>query len=335
MAERKMTMREALNLALEQALGKDESVFLLGEDIADSSGGGILGVTAGLSTKYGEDRVVDTPISEAAIMGAAIGAALEGRRPVAEIMMMDFIGIAMDQLVNHAAKMRFMTAGGTTSPLTVRTAVLSGMGTGATHSQSLEGWFMGLPGVKVVMPSSPADAKGLLTTAIFDDDPVLFLEPVKLLGTRGIVPVEEYAIPFGVANTVRAGGDVTIVTYGWGVAQSLAAAAELEAEGIGVEVLDLRTLLPLDMPAMLEAVDRTRRAVVVTTSVRFGGPSAEIAATLTENLFDRLLAPVARVGAQFTPIPSSPVLEAAHFPDPQRIADAVRRTVGIGATVGG
>ncbi|MEU9272982.1 alpha-ketoacid dehydrogenase subunit beta [Streptomyces sp. NPDC048251] len=334
MAERKMTMREALNLALEQALARDERVFLLGEDIADASGGGILGVTAGLSTKYGDDRVVDTPISEAAIMGAAIGAALDGRRPVAEIMMMDFIGIAMDQLVNHAAKMRFMTAGRTTSPITVRAAVLSGMGTGATHSQSLEGWFMGLPGIKVVMPSSPADAKGLLTTAIFDDDPVLFLEPVKLLGTRGMVPVEEYSIPFGQANIVRAGTDVTIITYGWGVPQSLTAAAELEAEGISVEVVDLRTLLPLDTPTMVDSVSRTRRAVVVTTSVRFGGPSAEIAATLTENLFDELEVPVTRVGAQFTPVPSSPVLEAAHFPDPQRIADAVRRTVGTRAKAG-
>ncbi|GGM97935.1 alpha-ketoacid dehydrogenase subunit beta [Streptomyces fuscichromogenes] len=335
MAERNMTMREALNLALEQALARDERVFLLGEDIADASGGGILGVTNGLSTKYGEDRVIDTPISEAAITGAAIGAALDGRRPVAEIMMMDFIGIAMDQIVNHAAKMRYMTAGRTTSPITVRAAVVAGMGTGATHSQSLESWFMGVPGIKVVMPSSPADAKGLLTTAIFDDDPVLFLEPVKLLGARGMVPVEEHAIPFGQANTVRIGTDVTIVTYGWGVPMSQAAAAELEAEGISVEILDLRTLLPLDVPAMLEAVNRTRRAVVVTTSVRFGGPSAEIAATLTENLFDRLVAPVARVGAQFTPIPSAPVLEAAHFPDAERIADAVRRTVGVRAGVGG
>ncbi|PAK25693.1 alpha-ketoacid dehydrogenase subunit beta [Streptomyces sp. alain-838] len=328
-----MTMREALNLALEQALAKDERVFLLGEDIADASGGGILGVTSGLSTKYGEDRVVDTPISEAAIAGAAIGAALDGRRPVAEIMMMDFIGIAMDQIVNHAAKTRFMTAGRTTSPITVRAAVVSGMGTGATHSQALEGWFMGVPGMKVVIPSSPADAKGLLTTAIFDDDPVLFLEPVKLYGTRGMVPVEEYSIPFGRANTVRAGTDVTVLTYGWGVPQSLAAAAELEAEGVSVEVVDLRTLLPLDTETMLEAVGRTRRAVVVTTSVRFGGPSAEIAATVTEGLFGELAAPVARVGAQFTPIPSSSVLEAAHFPDARRIADAVRRTVGTRAAV--
>lgn len=334
MDERKMTMREALNLALDQALAKDERVFLLGEDIADASGGGILGVTAGLSGKYGDDRVIDTPISEAAIVGAAIGAALDGRLPVAEIMMMDFIGIAMDQIANHAAKMRYMTAGRATSPITVRTAVLSGMGTGATHSQSLESWFMGVPGLKVVVPSSPADAKGLLTTAIFDEDPVIFLETVKLLGTRGSVPVEEYSIPFGQANTVRSGTDVTVVTYGWGVAQSLAAAAELESEGVSVQVLDLRTLLPLDVPSVLESVSRTRRAVVVTTSVGFGGPSGELAATISENLFDELLAPVARVGAQFTPIPPAPALEAAHFPDPQRIADAVRQTMGAPVTLG-
>ncbi len=334
MEEREMTMQQALNLALDQALAKDESVFLLGEDITDEAGGGIVGVTAGLSTKYGLDRVCNTPISEAAIVGAAIGAALDGRRPVAEVMIMDFIGIALDQIANHAAKMRFMTAGRTTSPITVRAAVLSGMGTGATHSQSLEGWFMGIPGLKVVMPSSPADAKGLLTTAIFDDDPVLFIETVKLLGTKGMVPVDEYSIPFGQANIVRPGTDVTIVTYGRGVPESVAAAAELEAEGISVEVVDLRTLLPLDTQTIVESVGRTRRAVVVTYSVRFGGPSAEIAATINEHLFGELAAPVARVGAQFTPIPPASVLEAAHFPDPQRIADAVRRTVGAPSTVG-
>ena len=334
MEEREMTMQQALNLALDQALAKDESVFLIGEDITDEAGGGIVGVTAGLSTKYGVDRVLDTPISEAAIVGAAIGAALDGRRPVAEIMIMDFIGIAIDQIANHAAKMRFMTAGRTTSPITVRVAALSGMGTGATHSQSLEHWFMGMPGLKVVVPSSPADAKGLLTTAIFDDDPVVFVETARLLGTRGMVPVDDYAIPFGQANVVRPGTDVTIVTYGRGVPESVTAADELDAEGISVEIIDLRTLVPMDTETVFESVRRTRRAVAVTYSVRFGGPSAEIAATINEHCFGDLAAPVARVGAQFTPIPSASVLEAAHFPDPQRIADAVRRTVGAPATLG-
>ena len=333
MQERKMTMKEALNLALDQALAKSERVFLLGEDIADP-GGGIVGVTAGLSTKYGHDRVLDTPISEAAIVGTAIGAALDGRIPVAEIMIMDFIGIAIDQIANHAAKMRYMTGGRTTSPITVRVAVLSGMGTGATHSQSLEGWFMGIPGLKVVIPSSPADAKGLLTTAIFDEDPVLFVETVKLLGIRGVVPVDEYSIPFGQANIVRPGTDVTIVTYGRGVPDSVTAAAQLEAEGISAEVIDLRTLVPLDTSTILESVRRTRRAVVVTHAVRFGGPSAEISALINENLIYELAAPVARVGAPFTPIPSASVLEAAHAPDPQRIAEAVRHTLGAYATTG-
>ena len=333
MQQRKMTMKEALNLALDQALAKSERVFLLGEDIADP-GGGIVGVTAGLSTKYGHDRVIDTPISEAAIVGTAIGAALDGRIPVAEIMIMDFIGIAIDQIVNHAAKMRYMTCGRTTSPITVRVAVLSGMGTGATHSQSLEGWFMGIPGLKVVIPSSPFDAKGLLTTAIFDEDPVLFIETVKLLGTRGDVPVDEYSIPFGQANIVRSGTDVTIVTYGRGVPDSLAAATALQAEGVSAEVIDLRTLVPMDTPTILESVARTGRAVVVTHAVRFGGPGAEISALINENLIYELTAPVARVGAPFTPIPSASVLEAAHAPDPQRIAAAVRQTVGAHATTG-
>ena len=326
MEQREMTMREALNLALDQALAKDESVFLLGEDIADPAGG-MVGVTHGLSTKYGNRRVLDTPISEAAIAGAAVGAALDGRRPVAEIMIMDFIGIALDQIVNNAAKLRFMTAGRTPCPITVRTAVLSGLGTGATHSQSLEAWFTHVPGIKVVMPSSPADAKGLLTTAIFDDDPVLFIETVKLFGTREAVPIEEFSIPFGRAKVVRAGTAATIVTYGPSVPDSLAAAATLEAEGISVDVIDLRTLLPLDMPTVLKSVSRTRRAIVVHHATRFGGPGAEIAATINEELFDQLASPVTRVGAAFTPIPSAPVLEAAHSPDATRIADAVRRTV--------
>jgi pyruvate dehydrogenase E1 component beta subunit len=329
-----MTMREALNLALEQALAKDARVFLLGEDIADASGGGVLGVTAGLSTKFGDDRVIDTPISEAAIVGAAIGAALDGRRPVAEIMMMDFLPIALDQLANNAAKARYMTGGRTTAPITVLTQVLSGMGTGATHSQSLEHMLLGIPGLKVVIPSSPADAKGLLTTAIFDDDPVVFMEPVKLLGTRGPVEEAEYSIPFGQARVARAGTDVTVVSYGWGVPLSVGAADELESEGISAEVLDLRTLLPLDTQAVLDSVRRTRRAVVVTTAARFGGPGGEIAATIAEELFGDLAAPVARVGAPFTPIPSAPVLEAAYFPDAKRIADAVRRTVAARATTG-
>lgn len=324
-------MVEAMNLALDQALARDERVFLLGEDITDPAGG-MVGVTRGLSTKYGHERVLDTPISEAGIVGAAVGAAIDGRRPVAEIMIMDFIGIALDQIVNHAAKTRFMTAGKTASPITILTTVLGGMGTGATHSQSLEAWFMHVPGLKVVVPSNPRDAKGLLTTAIFDDDPVLFIETVKLFATKAPVPVGEHSVPFGEANVVRIGEDVTIVTYGQGVPASLTAAATLEAGGVSAEVIDLRTLVPLDMPRVLESVAKTRRAVVVHFATKFAGPGAEIAATINEELFDQLEAPVRRVGSRFTPIPTR-VLEAAVFPSDTEIADAVRSSLA-GAPVG-
>ena len=239
-------MREALNLALDQAMERDDRVLLLGEDIADP---GASGPTKGLSTKYGDDRVLDTPISEAAIVGAAIGLAMEGFRPVAEIMIMDFIGIAADQIVNHAAKMRFMTGGRTTAPITVRTQVYGGLGTGGTHSQSLEGWFMHIPGLKVVVPSSPRDGKGLMTSAIFDDDPCIFVETIRLQGQRGPVPVDPgFSIPLGQADIKRPGSDVTLIAYGRGVVESIAAAAELADDGIDAEVLDLRTLVPLDVP---------------------------------------------------------------------------------------
>jgi acetoin:2,6-dichlorophenolindophenol oxidoreductase subunit beta len=212
MEEREMTMAQALNLALDQALERDERVLVLGEDIADPAGG-ISGITAGLSTKYGADRVLDTPISEAAIVGTAIGAAIDGFLPVAEIMIMDFIGIALDQIVNHAAKLRFMTGGRTPSPITVRTGVFGGRGTGATHSQSLEAWFMHIPGVKVIIPATPGDAKGLLSTAIFDEDPCVFVETVALYGQRGPVPVDPgFAIPLGRADVKRSGSDVTIIS---------------------------------------------------------------------------------------------------------------------------
>ncbi|WP_035752202.1 alpha-ketoacid dehydrogenase subunit beta [Parafrankia discariae] len=325
MDEQRMTMREALNLALDQALARDERVFLLGEDIADP---GSSGPTRGLSTKYGTDRVLDTPISEAAIVGAAIGAAMEGFRPVAEIMIMDFIGIAADQIVNHAAKLRFMTGGRTTAPITVRTQVYGGLGTGATHSQSLEAWFMHVPGLKVIVPSTPRDAKGLLTSAIFDDDPCVFLETIRLQGQRGLVPVDPgFSIPLGRADVKRPGTDVTLIGYGRGVVESLGAAAVLEAEGVSAEVLDLRTLVPLDVPTMVDAVRRTRRAVVVHDAVRFAGPGAEIAAILQRELFGVLAAPVERVGARFVPNPAPSALESQIYPNTERIAAAVRRTL--------
>ncbi len=215
------TVRDALNRSLDEAMAADERVLVLGEDVADPAGG-VSGVTKGLSTKHGADRVLDTPISEAAIVGAAIGAALDGMLPVAEIMIMDFIGIALDQIVNHAAKLRFMSGGRTPCPVTVRTAVFGGLGSGATHSQSLEAWFMHIPGLKVVVPSTPADAKGLLTSAIFDPDPCVFVETVITYGARGPVPTEAgYTVPLGVADIKRAGADVSVITYGRGVFDAL------------------------------------------------------------------------------------------------------------------
>jgi len=327
--EREMSLREALNLALDQALATDERVLLLGEDIADP---GATGPTKGLSTRYGTDRVLDTPISEAAILGAAIGMAMDGFLPVAEIMIMDFIGIAADQIVNNAAKLRFMTAGRVTAPITVRTQVYGGLGTGATHSQSLEAWFMHIPGLKVIIPATPRDAKGLLTSAIFDEDPCLVVETIRLQAQRGSVPLDpSFSIPLGQAEVKRPGTDVTVVTYGRALVESLKAAAALDAEGVSVEVLDLRTLVPMDVPLLLESCARTRRAVVVHDAVQFAGPGAEVAAIVHEELFDVLEAPVQRVGARFVPNPGSAVLEAQVYPSVDRIVSAVRRALGKSA----
>jgi pyruvate dehydrogenase E1 component beta subunit len=324
-----VTVLAAVNEALDEALGADSRVFLLGEDLADP-GGGVVGATSGLSTKYGADRVLDTPISEAAIAGAAIGAALEGQLPVAEIMIMDFITIAMDQIVNVAAKARYMSADRTPCPVTIRTATFGGLGSGATHSQSFEGWFMHVPGLKVVMPSVPSDVKGLLKSCIFDPDPCLFIETVACYGVQGEIPVgRDHLVPLGVADVKRAGRDVSIVTYGHGVFDSLQAAELLAADGIDAEVLDLRTLVPLDIESVLESVGRTGRAVVAHHAVEFAGPGAELAARISKELFGQLKAPVARVGARYRPASSASVLEREVYPNPDRIAAAVRATVGF------
>jgi len=326
MTEQRMSMREALNLALDHALETDPRVFLLGEDIADP---GATGPTAGLSSKHGHDRVLDTPISEAAIVGAAVGAAIEGMLPVAEIMIMDFIGLAADQLINNAAKLRFMTAGRTTAPLTIRTQVYGGLATGATHSQSLEAWFMHVPGLKVIVPSTPRDAKGLLTSAIFDPDPCLFIETIRLQGIKGPVPADPgFSIPLGRIDIKRPGTDVSLIAYGRGVHDALAAAETLAAEhGVSAEVVDLRTLVPLDVDGLVESVGRTRRAVIAHHAVQFAGPGAEVAAILHAQLFGRLEAPVERVGGSFVPTPAAAELEAAALPTPQRVVDAALRTL--------
>jgi acetoin:2,6-dichlorophenolindophenol oxidoreductase subunit beta len=321
-----LSMREALNAALGEALAADPTVLLIGEDLADP-GGGISQVTRGLSTAYGTDRVRDTPISEAAIVGAAVGAAAAGLRPVAEVMIMDFISIALDQLVNHAAKARFMSGGRLSIPLTLRTAVFGGIGSGATHSQTLEAWLAHIPGLKVVVPSTPADAKGLLTSCIFDDDPCVFVENVALYGTKGPVPDGPFRIPLGRADVKREGRDVTVVAYGRTVRDALAAAAQLADEHIDVEVIDLRSLVPFDADTVLGSVARTGRAVVAHHATRFGGFGAEVASVINEELFGRLAAPVLRVGARYAPIGSAATLEAAVMPSATTIADAVRTVV--------
>lgn len=317
---------QAINEALDEALAADPRVFLIGEDLADP-GGGVNGATRGLSTKHGPGRVLDTPISEAAIVGAAIGAAIEGQIPVAEIMIMDFIGIAMDQIVNHAAKARFMSNGRTTIPLTLRTATFGGLGSGATHSQSLESWFMHVPGLKVVMPSTPADMKGLLKASIFDPDPVIFIETVACYGVKGEVPTgADHFVPIGKADIKRPGTDATIITYGRGVFDSLQAAELLAADGIEAEVLDLRTLLPLDTESILESVGRTGRAVITHHAVEFAGPGAEVAAQINAHLFGSLRAPVERVGTRFRSIPAGK-LESHVLPSPSKIASAVKKSM--------
>jgi acetoin:2,6-dichlorophenolindophenol oxidoreductase subunit beta len=247
--------------------------------------------------------------------------------PVAEIMIMDFIGIAADQLINNAAKLRFMTAGRTTAPITIRTQVYAGLATGATHSQSLEAWFMHIPGMKVIVPSSPRDGKGLLTTAIFDEDPCLFIETIRLQGKKGPVPVEPgFSIPLGQADIKRPGTDVTLISYGRSVYEALAAAATLAEQGVSAEVVDLRTLVPLDVETIVESGRRTGRVVIVHDAVQFAGPSAEIAAILQSELFGELAAPIERLGARFVPNPAAAALEAQVYPSSARIVEAVQRT---------
>ena len=318
------TFVQAVNASLDHALARDPKVILLGEDISDPSGGGPFKATKGLSSKYGEDRVRNTPIAEQAIIGSAIGAALAGYRPVAEIMFMDFIGVAMDQIVNHAAKLRFMSGGATPVPLTIRT-MIGQQRFGAQHTQSLEAWFMHIPGIKVVMPSTPSDAKGLLTSCILDEDPCLFIENVNLMyAQKQEVSDHDYSIPLGKADVKRSGDDVTIVTYGAAVHTVLSAATTLqEVHQISAEVVDLRTLVPLDLETVLESVGRTRRVVVVHEATTFCGPGAEIATRISEEMFSDLLAPVLRVGAAYAPAPYA-ASELPFLPVPDDVVEKVR-----------
>ena len=315
---------DAIRGALDEALAGDPAVCLLGEDITL---GGPFGATRGLSDRYGEDRVRNTPISEATIMGLAIGAAMAGRRPVLEIMFVDFITLAMDQLVNHAAKLRYMSGGQLCVPLTIRVQGGAAGGMGAHHSQSLEAWFAHVPGLTVVAPSDPADAWGLLASAIRSDDPVVFLEHRGLYWTKGPVPGDGHLVPIGRAVVRRPGRDVTVVAWSRMVGTALAAAETLAADGIEAEVVDARSLLPLDLDTMVASVRRTGRLVVASEAVVTGGVGAEIAASVASVAAGSLRAPVERVGAPFVPPPAGPDLEALFVPTADDIAAAVRRTL--------
>jgi len=323
-----MNTIQAVNMALDEAMGLDANVILLGEDIADGQEGGIVGVTKGLSTKYGNARVRSTPIAEQAIVGAAIGAAIVGLRPVAEIMLMNFTTVAMDMIVNHAAKLRYMSGGQTHVPLTIRTMTGAGFGTGGQHADYLEAWFAHTAGIKVVAPSSPADAYGLMLSCIFDDDPCLFIENMPTYWNPGAPPQTGQRVPLGKANVLREGRDVTVISYSRTVQDCAAVAEKIAQEGVQVELIDLRTISPLDEATLLKSVAKTRRAVVVHEAVRRFGVGAEIAAMLNEHLFSELKAPVQRVGANHSPVPFSKTLELAFVPQQSAIEAAVRKTLG-------
>jgi 2-oxoisovalerate dehydrogenase E1 component len=316
------TMAEALNEALHAEMARDDRVFVMGEDV--SLIGGIFGVTRGLREKFGEDRVRDTPISEAGFLGAGVGAAIAGLRPVVEIQIWDFIAITMDQVVNQAAKFRYMLGGTPTVPLVIRGPQGGGIRLAAQHSQSLEAWFTHVPGLVVVAPSTPYDAKGLLISAIRDDNPVIFLEHKALYATKGPVPSDPYAIPLGKADIKREGSDVTVIATQAMVARALASAAELEKDGISVEVIDPRTLVPLDEEAILASVRKTHRLVIAHEAVKRCGFGAELAAVVVEKAIDELDAPVVRVGARAVPMPYNDALERATIPSQADITAAIR-----------
>jgi acetoin:2,6-dichlorophenolindophenol oxidoreductase subunit beta len=320
---REITYVKAFTEALMQLMAEDENVLVIGEDVAHY--GGVFHAFDGLLKTYGDKRVIDTPISEMGFIGMGVGAAARGLRPVCDLMFFDFIGVAMDQVYNQAAKLKFMFGGDVSVPLTLTTAGGAGLSAGPQHSQSLEAWLAHVPGLKVVLPSSPYDVKGLMVAAVRDDNPVVVVLNKRMLGSRGPVPEEIYEIPLGQANVLRPGRDVTVIALGRMVPESMTAAEELAKEGKEVEVIDLRTVQPLDSATILESVRRTNRALVVHEAVTFGGIGAEVAAQIQEEAFDYLDAPVLRLGAPFAPVPFSPVLERAYIPDSNRIVAGVQR----------
>jgi len=316
-----LTYLEAIRQAMEQEMARDSRVFLLGEDVGNY--GGAFRVTQGFLEKFGPERIIDTPISETGLIGAAIGASLFGMRPIAELQFIDFIACGFNQIVNYAAKSRYRWGGGV--PIVIRGPAGAGVHGGPFHSQSPESYFMNVPGLKIVVPATPMDAKGLMIAAIRDPDPVIFLEH-KFLYRRlkEEVPEGDYETPIGEARVAREGQDLSIITYGAMVHASLEAADMVAAEGVSVEILDLRTLLPMDRARILATVKKTGRALIVHEATKTGGPGGEIAALISEHAFEHLDAPVVRVAPPDTPVPYSPPLEEFFLPNPGKIADAIR-----------
>lgn len=317
-----MTYAEAVRDGMRQEIKRDSRVYLIGEDVGVF--GGCFGVSMGLQGEFGPERIVDTPITETSIVGHAVGAAAAGLRPIAEIMFVDFAGVCMDEIFNQAAKMRYMFGGKATVPMVIRTTCGGGLSAAAQHSQCMEAWFTHIPGIKTVLPATAADAKGLMIAAIRDDNPVVYIEHKQLLFSSGEVPEGEYLVPLGKADVKREGSDVSIVTWSGMVPKALAAAGLLEKEGIGAEVVDLRTLVPLDKETILKSVGKTGKVVIVHEAVRTGGFAGEIAAIIADEGFDLLNAPIKRVTAPDTPVPFSPVLEQAYLPNEGKIVTAVK-----------
>ncbi len=322
---RQLTFSEALREAMAEEMGRDSSVFLMGEDVGVF--GGVFGVSAGLYEEFGEGRVRDTPISEQAVVGAGLGAALVGMRPIVEIMFADFTTVAMDQIVNQAAKARYMSGGKAKVPLTMRVVNGAPGSAAAQHSQSPESWFMNVPGLKIAIPATPYDAKGLLKSAVRGEDPVLFFEHKMLYAVKGDVPEEDYLVPFGQAALRREGADATVIAIGGVLPKVMQAADQLAGKGISVEVIDPRTLVPLDTTMMIESVKKTHRVVIVHEAHRRAGPGAEIAASLAEAAIAYLDAPILRVATKNVPFPYNPELESFILPSVAEIVEAVENVV--------
>ena len=325
---RELTLAQAVNEALAEELRRDPSVFIIGEDVAEA--GHPFKVLSGLVEEFGTDRVIDSPISEAGISGLGLGAAITGMRPVVDIMFGDFLTLIMDQVVNQAAKIHYMSGGSLKAPLTIRTTLGATRRSGAQHSQSLHAWVAHIPGLKVCLPSTPADAKGLLKSAIRDDNPVVLFEDKMMYAVKGLVPEGDHLVPLGLADVKREGDDVTVIATSSMVQVALSAADELERDGVSVEVVDPRTIAPLDRATLIASARKTGRVIVVDEGHQSYGASAELAAVVAEDAFWHLDAPVVRLGAMDVPIPFSPVLEDQTVPTPERVAEAVLSLLGKG-----